>query len=290
MTQSLQGKIALVAGATRGAGRAIAECLGEAGATVYVTGRSTREGSSEMNRRETIEETAERVEAKGGKAIAVKVDHTVEEEVAGLFRKIAEEQEGRLDILINDIWGGDPLTQWGVPFWQHDLHNGLRIQKQAVHTHMINSFYAAPLMTARKEGLIVEVTDGVGYHYRGNLYYSLAKISGVHLAEAMASDLKEHHVTAVAVTPGFLRSEAMLELFGVTEETWRDGAKQDVHFLQSETPYFVGRAIASLAADPDHFARTGQSLSSWGLSDVYGFTDIDGSKPHWGRYAETLGL
>jgi len=286
----LEGRVALVAGATRGAGRAIAIKLGEAGATVYVTGRSTRGNPSPMKRPETIEETAELVTARGGFGIHHAVDHTEESQVKMLFERISDEQKGRLDILVNDVWGGEMLVHWGTGFWESPLADGLLLQKQAVHSHMITSYYAAPLMVKRKRGLIVEVTDGVGYHYRGNLYHSLAKIGVSHLAQAMASDLKPHGVAAVSVTPGFLRSEEMLEHFGVTEENWQEAGKKDIHFLQSETPFFVGQAIASLAADPRVMDKTGQLLSSWGLSDDYGFADEDGRRPHWGRYAEEQGF
>jgi NAD(P)-dependent dehydrogenase (short-subunit alcohol dehydrogenase family) len=284
MKQPLKGKVAVVAGATRGAGRAIAVTLGEAGATVYVTGRTTRSSTSPMQRPETIEETAELVTSRGGRGIAVRTDHTVEEDVKALFEQVTKEQNGQLDILVNDLWGGDPLTVWEQPFWEHSLANGLQIQRQAVHSHMMTSYYGAPLMVARKQGLIIEITDGDSYSYRGNLYYSLAKISAIHLAEAMAADLKPHRVTALALTPGFLRSEAMLELFGVTEDNWREGAGKDPHFIASETPYYIGRAVAALAADPDVSAKSGRALSTWELSDEYGFTDIDGTRPHWGRY------
>jgi len=288
--RALEGKVAVVAGATRGAGRAIAETLGEAGAIVYCTGRSSREGLSDIGRSETIEETAERVTAKGGTGIAVRVDHTEEAQVVKLFERVAAEQEGRLDLLVNDIWGGDPLSDWNKKFWEHDLGNGLLIQKRAVMTHMINSWHAAPLLIARGSGLIVEVTDGWDYRYRGNLYYSLAKISAIHLAEAMAADLAGTGVSAAAVTPGFLRSEAMLDHFGVSEENWEEGVRVDPNFIMSETPYFVGRAIAELAADPAVASKSGKALTSWDLSEEYGFSDIDGRRPHWGRYAKEKGF
>ncbi|MDM5188805.1 SDR family oxidoreductase [Bacillus sp. DX4.1] len=282
----LQGKIAVVAGATRGAGRGIAMMLGEAGATVYVTGRSTKGNLSSMGRTETIEETAELVTKQGGKGIAVRVDHTVEEDIKALFERIKKEQNGQLDILVNDVWGGDPLTEWGTPFWEHNLHNGLLMQQRAVQSHMMTSYYGVPLMVKNKKGLVIEITDGVDYQYRGNLYYSLAKISTIHLAEAMAKDLEKHHITAVAVSPGFLRSEAMLDLFGVTEDNWQEGAKKDPHFIASETPFFIGRAIAALASDPNVRNKTGKALSSWELAREYGFKDIDGRQPDWGKYFE----
>ncbi|MCI0765843.1 SDR family oxidoreductase [Bacillus sp. TL12] len=282
----LQGKVAVVAGATRGAGRGIAMMLGEAGATVYVTGRSTKGNLSSMGRTETIEETAEFVTKQGGKGIAVRVDHTVEADIKALFNRIQEEQNGKLDILVNDVWGGDPLTEWKKPFWEHNLHNGLLMQQRAVHSHMMTSYYGVPLMVKNKRGLVIEITDGVDYQYRGNLYYSLAKISTIHLAEAMAKDLKEHHITAVAVSPGFLRSEAMLDLFGVTEENWQEGTKKDPHFIASETPFFVGRAIAALASDTNVHNKTGKALSSWELAREYRFKDIDGRQPDWGKYFE----
>lgn len=293
-TKPLQGKIAVVAGATRGAGRGIAVSLGEAGATVYCTGRSIAGSPSDLNRAETIEETAALVTAAGGIGIPVKVDHTSPEQVAALFERIKSEQDGRLDVLVNNIWGGEKLIEWETPFWQHSLPNGLLVQERAVKAHLITSHYGAPLMLARRTGLIIEVTDGIDYRYRGNLFYSLAKISPIHLAEAMAADLRPFGVSALAVTPGFLRSEEMLEHFGVTESNWRDavrsGKPQAEHFGQSETPRFVGRGIAALAADPAIAAKSGKVFSSWGLSDEYGFEDIDGNRPHWGRYAKEHGF
>ncbi|GAA0371991.1 SDR family oxidoreductase [Bacillus horti] len=290
MNKPLAGKIAVVAGATRGVGRGIAVMLGAAGATVYCTGRSVRGQLSNMGRTETIDETAEMVTEKGGKGIAVKVDHTIEREVQALFEKVKEEQNGQLDILVNDVWGGDPLTEWGTPFWKHSLANGLLMQERAVHSHMMTSYYGAPLMIENKKGLVIEITDGEGYRYRGSLYYSLAKISVIHLAEAMAAELKDHGITALAVTPGFLRSEAMLDHFGVTEENWQDAAEKDPHFIASETPYFIGKGIAALATDSNVGDKSGKTLTSWGLSDEYHFTDVDGNRPHWGNYAKKQGF
>ncbi|MET3293152.1 UNVERIFIED_CONTAM: NAD(P)-dependent dehydrogenase (short-subunit alcohol dehydrogenase family) [Brevibacillus sp. OAP136] len=290
MTKPLTGKIAVVAGGTRGAGRGIAVALGEAGATVYVTGRSVRGSQSDLQRSETIEETAEMVTAAGGTGIAVRVDHTREEEVRELFARVNAEQDGQLDILVNDVWGGEQLSEWGKPFWEQSLPNGLLMQTRGIHSHLITSHYGAPLMVAKKRGLIIEITDGIDYRYRGNLYYSLAKISVIHLAKAMAAELRPHNITALSLTPGFLRSEEMLDHFGVTEENWRDAAKIDPNFLQSETPAYIGRAVAALTADPDVARQSGKALSTWGLSDEYGFTDYDGRRPHWGRYAEEQGF
>ncbi|MBB3112535.1 NAD(P)-dependent dehydrogenase (short-subunit alcohol dehydrogenase family) [Paenibacillus phyllosphaerae] len=290
MTQPLLGKVAVVAGATRGAGRGIAVMLGEAGATVYVTGRSTQGNLSDMGRSETIEETAALVDARGGRGIPVRVDYTAEADVAALAARITDEQNGQLDLLVNDVWGCDSLTSWGVPFWEDSLHNGLLIQQRAVHTHLTASLHLVPLIVRRGSGLVIEITDGFDYRYRGNLFYSLAKVSTIHLAQAMAADLRPHNVAAVSLSPGFLRSEAMLEHFGVTETNWQDGAAKDVHFLQSETPSYVGRAVAALAADPGIMSLSGHILTSWGLADRYGFTDQDGRTPHWGRYAAEQGF
>jgi len=272
---ALRGRVAIVAGATRGAGRAIAVELGAAGATVYVTGRSVRGRPATSGRPETIEETAELVTARGGVGVAVRVDHTVEDEVRALFEQVRREHDGRLDLLVNDVWGGDELAEWGKPFWDVSLRNGLLMQERAVWSHIITSYYGAPLLVARGQGLIVEVTDGTDYGYRGNLFYSLAKVASIHLAAGMAEDLRPHGVTAVAVTPGFLRSEAMLDHFGVTEENWRDGATKDPHFIASETPYYVGRAVAALARDPRVAEKAGKTLTSWDLAREYGFTDIE---------------
>jgi NAD(P)-dependent dehydrogenase (short-subunit alcohol dehydrogenase family) len=291
----LIGKIAVVAGATRGAGRGIAAALGEAGATVYCTGRSMRGQPSDLNRKETIEETAELVTAGGGRGIPIRVDHSDPQQVQLLFERIQDEQSGQLDIVVNDIWGGEKLTKWGTPFWEYPLTNGLLMQDRAIKTHLITSYYAAPLLVAQKQGVIIEVTDGIDYRYRGDLYYSLAKISPIHMAMAMAEGLRPHNVAAMSITPGFLRSEEMLDYFGVKEHNWRDVAtsgvdENAVHFSESETPGFIGRAVAALAADPQIMRKSGKALSSWELSDEYGFTDVDGRRPHWGNYAKQHGL
>jgi len=283
--QPLRDRVALVAGATRGAGRAIAIELGAAGATVYVTGRSTRESRSPMNRPETIDETAELVTARSGKGIAVRVDHSDAEQVRTLIEHIDSEQGGRLDLLVNDVWGGDPLAQWGVPFWQHDLQNGLLIQSQAVHTHLITSWHAAPLMVKRGRGLILEITDGITSRYRGSLFYDLAKSSVNRLALSQAEELRSHNIAVLALSPGFLRSEAMLENFGVTEANWRDGAKRNPEFSASETPHYIGRAVVALATDPNILNQTGQAVATWNLARQYGFTDLDGTQPDWRAYA-----
>lgn len=281
----LDGKVALVAGATRGAGRGIATALGEAGATVYCTGRTSRAGRSPMGRAETIEETAERVSAAGGRGIPVRVDHLREDEVRALMTRI-EREHGGLDILVNDIWGGDPDIEWNRKLWELDMEKGWRVIETALRTHLLTARHAAPLLMKRPGSLLVEITDGDSYSYRGNLVYDLVKTTVIRLAFDMAEELRPHRVAAVAVTPGFLRSEAMLEIFGVTEETWREGAKKDPNFIASETPRFVGRAVASLAADPHVMTKSGRVHGSWTLSDEYGFPDIDGSRPHWGRQFE----
>ncbi|WP_420079238.1 SDR family oxidoreductase [Streptomyces sp. JL4002] len=287
-TRPLSGRVALVAGGTRGGGRGIAVELGAAGATVYVTGRSSSAGRSPMDRPETIEETAAAVTAAGGTGVPVRTDHSSPEEVRRLVDRIAAEQDGRLDVLVNCVWGGDPLTDWEHPLWEQDLETGLRLVRQAVETHVITSRFALPLMVARGSGLVVEVTDGNTARYRGSFFYDLAKSSVIRLAVAQAAELKPHGVAAVAITPGFLRSEAMLEHLGVTEADWRDGAAQDPHFAQSESPAYLGRAVAALAADPAVMAKTGRALATWGLYEEYGFTDADGSRPdfaaHWARH------
>jgi len=283
----LQGKVALVAGATRGAGRAIAVELGAAGATVYCTGRSTRAQRSDLDRTETIEETADLINARGGMAIAVQVDHTQPAQVEELFARVAAEQEGALDILINDIWGGETLMEWEKPFWELSLDKALTMIERAIFTHVITSRYGVPLMVARRRGLIVEVTDGDTWSYRGNLAYDFVKTGVMRLALAQAADLTArglHEITALAVTPGFLRSEQMLDHFGVTEANWRDAIQTDPYFAESETPYYLARALVALAADPNHHAKHGKTFASWTLSDEYDFVDLDGRRPHWGRF------
>jgi NAD(P)-dependent dehydrogenase (short-subunit alcohol dehydrogenase family) len=281
----LQGKVAVVAGATRGAGRGIACMLGEAGATVYCTGRSVRGQPATGNRPETIEETAEWVNLRDGVGIPAQVDHTREDQVKALFERVKAEQ-GRLDVLVNDIWGGDELTEWGKPFWELSLDKGLLMLQRALHSHIITSRYATPLLIETGEGLIVEITDGDSFWYRGNLFYDLVKVSAIRLAFAMARELRKRKITAVALTPGFLRSEAMLERFGVTEENWQEGAKKDPHFIASETPFYVGRAVAALASDPQLSKKSGHVFSSWDLAQEYGFMDVDGRQPNWGKYFE----
>ena len=282
--QPLKGKVAVVAGATRGAGRGIAMMLGEAGATVYCTGRSVRgRPASGAHRPETIDETAELVTAYGGVGMAVPVDHSVPAEVAALFARVQAEQ-GRLDVLVNDIWGGDELTEWGKPFWELSLDAGFAMLRRGIDTHIITARYGVPLLVAQGHGLLVEITDGDAPRYRGAFFYDLVKSTVIRMAYALSEELRPHGVTALAVTPGFLRSEAMLDHFGVTAANWQEGAKVDPHFIASETPCFVGRAVAALAADPNVAAKAGGVYASWTLSDEYGFADIDGSRPHWGRY------
>jgi NAD(P)-dependent dehydrogenase (short-subunit alcohol dehydrogenase family) len=287
MAATLEGKVALVAGATRGAGRGIAVELGAAGATVYCSGRSTREQRSEYNRPETIEETAELVDAAGGTGIAVQADHLAPEQVADLVARIDFEQ-GRLDVLVNDIWGGEKKFSFDEPVWEHDLDDGLRLLHLAIDTHLITSHHALPLLTREPGGLVVEMTDGTAAYnatrYRNSIFYDLAKWGVIRLAFSQAKELEPLGATAVALTPGWLRSEMMLDVFGVSEENWRDGLKVQPHFAISETPRFVGRAVAALAADPDRRRYNGQSLSSGELAKVYRFTDLDGSQPDCWRY------
>jgi NAD(P)-dependent dehydrogenase (short-subunit alcohol dehydrogenase family) len=279
----LTGKIAVVAGATRGAGRGIACMLGEAGATVYCSGRSVRGRPATTGRPETIEETAEMVTQRGGVGIPVQVDHLVEEQVAVLFTRVKAEQ-GRLDLLVNDIWGGDELTEWGKPFWELNVAKGLLMQQRGVHTHIITGHFGAALMVEQGSGLIIEVTDGDNLSYRGNFFYDLVKVTVIRMAQTMAEELRPHGVTALALTPGFLRSEAVLDILGVTEANWQEGAQRDPHFSASETPFFIGRAVAALAADPNVSSKAGTTQSSWGLAEEYGFLDVDGRRPNWGKH------
>jgi len=287
MSGPLAGRVALVAGATRGAGRGIAVALGEAGATVYCSGRSTRAARSEYDRPETIEETAELVDAAGGEGVAVAADHLDPEQVRALVARIDAER-GRLDVLVNDIWGAEHIFEWDVPIWEHDLERGLRLLRLAVDTHLITSHFALPLMLRGRGGLLVEVTDGTAEYnavnYRLSTFYDLAKSAVIRIAWAQAHELRPHGATAVALTPGWLRSEIMLDHFGVTEASWRDALETQPHFCISESPVYVGRAVAALAADPDVARWSGRSLSSGGLAREYGFTDIDGSRPDAWRY------
>jgi len=285
---SLSGKVALVAGATRGAGRGTAVALGEAGATVYCTGRTTRQRRSEYDRPETIEQTAELVTAAGGEGIAVEVDHLQPAQVEALVQRIEAEQ-GRLDVLVNDIWGGEQLAQWDTPLWEHDLDRGLRMLRLAIDTHLITSHFALALLIRRPGGLVVEMTDGTqeynAVNYRLSTFYDLAKTTVLRLAFSQGKELEPHGCSAVALTPGWMRSEMMLDIYGVTEATWRDAVGGNPHFTAiSESPRFVGRAVAALAADPHVARRNGGSFSSGGLAREYGFTDVDGSQPDAWRY------
>jgi NAD(P)-dependent dehydrogenase (short-subunit alcohol dehydrogenase family) len=286
MEGPLAGKVALVAGATRGAGRGIAVELGAAGATVYATGRTTRSQRSEMDRPETIEETAALVDEAGGRGIPVRVDHLVPEEVRALVARIEEEQ-GALHVLVNDIWGATTM-EWDKSVWESSLDVGLHTLRLAVDTHAITSHFALPLLIRNPGGLVVEVTDGTDEYnaanYRVSFFYDLAKAAVSRMAFALAHELQPHGATAVLLTPGWLRSEAMLDIYGVTEANWRDATAITPHFAISETPAFVGRAVAALAQDPDVARWNGASLSSGQLAQVYGFTDLDGSQPDCWRY------
>ena len=279
--QPLAAAVAVVAGATRGAGRGIARALGEAGATVYCTGRSVRGNPSPYQRPETVEETAEMIIAAGGSAVALRVDHTVEEEVEALFHRIDRER-GRLDVLVNSIAGEDPLMAQWCPFWKTDLKNAEAAFRQSLVSHIITAKYAAPYMIRQHRGLIVEVTENDVLSAGGNPVTQTVKLALKGLALNMAAELRPHGVAAVSITPGFLRSETMLERFSVREENWRDGGKSDKNFLESESPLFVGRAVAALAGDPAILECSGQLFSSWELARHYRFTDADGRRPDWG--------
>jgi NAD(P)-dependent dehydrogenase (short-subunit alcohol dehydrogenase family) len=303
---ALRDRVAVVAGSTRGAGRGIAAALGEAGATVICTGRTTRkEGAaarSDYDRPETIEETAELVTRLGGRGVPVPIDHLVPQEVESLASRIRQEH-GRLDVLVNDIWGAEVLKggpqDWNTPIWKHDLAKGLRILRLAVETHLITSHFLLPLMVEHRGGLLVEVTDGTleynAGHYRISAYYDLAKVSVNRLAFSLGHELDSHGCTAVSLTPGWLRSEMMLEAFGVTEANWRDAIDPSIPsrapkappgFVHSESPRYVGRAVAALASDPERRRWNRRSTSSGELARIYGFTDVDGSRPDAWQHQE----
>jgi len=284
--QPLARRTALVAGATRGAGRAFAIELAAAGAIVYATGRSSKDRRSEIDRPETIEETAALAAESGGDVVAVVCDHLEPPQVRDLISRI-ESERGRLDILVNNIWGGDHLTGWNDKMWDHDLDAGLRILRLAIDTHIITSHAAIPLLIRNPGGLVIEVTDGnseFNADYRGTFFYDLAKVTPHRMALALSRELSEYQATAVSLTPGWIRSEAMLDNFGVTEENWREGTAKDPHFCITETPHYVARCAVALAADPDRARFTGQSFASWDLGPIYGVTDLDGTQPHMLRY------
>lgn len=288
--KSLEGKVAVVAGATRGAGRGIACMLGEAGAVVYCSGRNSRERPNMegpfAGRPETIEETAEMVSARGGVGLAARTDHSDERQVEALFKRVSKEQ-GRLDLLVNDISEGVE-HEW-KPFWKLSLERGLGALRQGIDTHIITTRHAAPLMVKQKSGLVVEIGDGDALYYRGNLFYDLVKVNVARLAYAWAEELRPHKVAAVYVTPGFMRTELVLERLKATEENWREVAERSTAargygLAGSESPSFVGRAVAALAADPLVLEKSGGLYGSWTLAEEYGFDDLDGTRPHWWRY------
>ena len=277
----LTAHIAVVAGATRGAGRGIARALAEAGAMVYCTGRSVRGNPSPYKRPETIDETVEMITASGGTAVAVRVDHTVEPEVAALFGRISREHD-RLDILVNSIAGEEPMMGQWCSLWKANLTSGDAIFRQSLISHIITSKHAVPVMIKRRRGLIVEVTENDILTAGGNPLSQTVKLALKGLALNMAAELKPYGVAAVSITPGYLRSEAMLERMGISEANWRRAGRTNKNFLESESPLFVGRAVAALAADRHILRRTGQLCSSWELAREYGFTDEDGRRPDWG--------
>ena len=279
----LKNKVAVVAGATRGAGRGIARGLGEAGATVYCTGRSVRGRPSPYQRPETIEETADLVTAAGGTGIAVRVDHTAEAEVRRLFARV-EKDHGRLDVLVNSVAGEDPTLAWHEPLAKFDIEQGLALMRQAVFSHLLTARHAVPLMTRRRKGLIVEVTEGDTLMGSSSGWKILLKV----FAFMLAQELRKSRVAALAVTPGYLRSETMLEHFGVTETNWREGGKKDPNFLESESPLLIGRAVAAMAADPKVLEHSGDVTSSWELARRYGVVDADGRCPDWSANWEKI--
>jgi NAD(P)-dependent dehydrogenase (short-subunit alcohol dehydrogenase family) len=283
-SESLRSKVAVVTGATRGCGRGIAVELGAHGASVYVTGRTTRQSRSPVNRPETIEDTAELVTAAGGRGIAVRCDFTQVSDVDALRARI-ESESGRLDILVDDVWGGEHLTQFGVPLWETNLDDGLLLLHNGIDTHLIALHRLLPLVVAAPGGLVIEVTDGDNEHYFGTgLPYYVVKSSMRAIGRVLGADLAKYGCTGMTVTPGFLRSEQMLDHFGVAEENWRDAVARVPDYAVSETPRYLGRGIAALAADPEVSRFAGQTVASWTLMREYGFTDVDGTQPDWGRW------
>jgi NAD(P)-dependent dehydrogenase (short-subunit alcohol dehydrogenase family) len=290
VTGPLKEHVALVTGGTRGAGRGMAVELGGAGATVYVTGRTTRESRSPLGRPETIEETAELVTEAGGRGIPVRCDHMVPADVRALVGRIEEEQGGRLDVLVDDTWGGD---QWieSKPLWEHDLDNGLRALRNGLETHLITLHTVLPLLVRQGRGLVVEITDGddmFNDRYRGSMFYDMVKVAITRLGKMLHDELSPHGVTSLSLTPGFLRSEEVLDHFGVAEENWRDGIAKDKWFAISETPRYIGRAVVALATDPDVARWSGKALSTGVLAKHYGFSDLDGSQPEASRFFEEV--
>lgn len=304
--EALRGRVAVVAGATRGAGRGIAAALGEAGAIVICTGRtsSTKRIPSDYQRAETIEETADLVTRLGGTGIAVPVDHLDPAQVRALAERVRRDH-GHIDVLVNDLWGGELLKggppQWNTPLWELDLDDGLRMLRLAIDSHLITSHHLLPLLIEKPGGLLVEVTDGTADHnasrYRISVFYDLAKTAVNRLAFSQGHELSPHAASAVALTPGWLRSEMMLDNYGVSEENWRDALAPDraggrptapPDFALSESPRYVGRAVAALASDTDRARWNGASVSSGHLARVYGFTDLDGSRPDIWRFNEEI--
>ena len=283
MDRDLTGKIALVAGATRGAGRGIATALGERGATVWCTGRTTRQGRSPIGRPETIEETAERVTAAGGQGVAVMVDHSDPAQVEALAQRVQAEHGG-LDIVVDDIWGGEKFIEFGVPPWEISLEKARKMLDGGLWTHLVNVRHLSGLLRGRPGALWVEVTDGDAFGYRGTLVYDLVKMAIIRLAFNLGAELGREGVTALAITPGFLRSEEMLDHFGVSEANWRDAVANVPDFIASETPLFVGRCVAALATEPQLSRRSGRVFSSWDLAREHGIRDVDGSQPHWAEH------
>lgn len=294
MGKTLTDKVAVVTGATRGCGRGIAVELGVLGATVYVTGRTTRQSRSPMNRPETIEETADLVTSAGGRGIPVRCDFTDVADVDALRARIESEVGGRLDIVVDDIWGGDPFVEFDTPFWESSLDNALGVVRNGVDSHLVALHRLLPLVVRREGGLVIEVTDGDSETYIGaGIPYFLVKASIRALGRALGSELAKYRCTGLAVTPGFLRSEMMLDHFGVTEENWRDAVRDPAiahgpHFAVSETPRYLGRGVAALATDPQVSRFAGQTVASWTLMREYGFTDLDGTRPDWGRWFDEV--